>query len=74
MKLTEQEAAENSGNHFGYCTECDDITTDGGVEPDADGYECDQCGNDTVKGIEQAVIDGDIQIVSVRVEDDEDGE
>lgn len=46
----------------GYCTVCQEITNDGGVEPDAEDYECHVCGNHTVMGVENAFISGHIII------------
>ena len=56
MKFTET-VKEFSEEYMGYCTACDDITTDS-VEPDAEGYICDECGKHTVMGIENAVLMG----------------
>ena len=46
----------------GYCTDCDDITRENGVEPDADGYECPACGHQSVMGLETAILLGHIQV------------
>ncbi len=46
----------------GFCTDCDEITVESGVEPDARDYKCPQCGLLTVIGIEEALIDGLIDI------------
>lgn len=43
----------------GYCTHCEEVTCDSGVEPDAEGYSCPQCDNDTVMGVENAIISGE---------------
>lgn len=61
--MTEDEFEEMLACDAGYCSTCDDITTEGGVEPDADGYECELCGNYTVSGLENAALNGDIKIV-----------
>lgn len=42
----------------GYCTHCEDVTNESGVEGDAEGYQCDCCGNFTVMGIENAILMG----------------
>lgn len=55
MKLTEQEAQYYIGSDEGYCPECDEFTN-GGVEPDAEGYECISCGENTVMGAETAIV------------------
>ena len=41
-------------NGGGICTKCHE-TTDG-VEPDAEGYECDSCGRFAVCGAEQYIL------------------
>ena len=41
----------------GYCTHCDNITGTF-AEPDAEGYPCPDCGNDTVIGAEHALVMG----------------
>lgn len=40
----------------GYCTTCKEITREGDVEPDAMGYDCPACGNNTVMGFETAIL------------------
>lgn len=40
----------------GYCTNCQDFTNMGGVEPDAEFYTCMVCDEDTVMGAENALI------------------
>jgi Zn finger protein HypA/HybF involved in hydrogenase expression len=44
-------------DNVGYCSACEDFTTDS-VEPDAQEYTCDVCGQDTVYGAEQALLIG----------------
>jgi hypothetical protein len=33
-----------------------------GVEPDASGYQCESCGEHSVMGMEDAIIDGHIEV------------
>jgi hypothetical protein len=47
----------------GVCIACGEIV-DEGVEPDAERYECDVCGQKRVYGIEQALLIGRIAIVA----------
>lgn len=63
MNLTESAYTEACGDSAGYCSECDDITSDSGVEPDAEGYKCPTCERMTVMGIEQALLVGMLEIV-----------
>lgn len=39
-----------------YCSECDDIIADMEVEPDAENYRCEECGERSVMGIDNAVL------------------
>jgi predicted RNA-binding Zn-ribbon protein involved in translation (DUF1610 family) len=50
-----------SENYEGFCTSCREITNSG-VEPDARKYECEACGEQTVYGIEEALMMGAIEI------------
>jgi hypothetical protein len=37
--------------------------TDGGVEPDAEEYECENCGEPQVMGAEQALLLGELDVI-----------
>jgi hypothetical protein len=63
MILLEGECDYHLFAQDGYCTKCDKITCQGGVEPDAEHYKCRDCGGSTVMGVEQAVLAGKIEIV-----------
>jgi hypothetical protein len=56
-----EEYSEHEDNYDGYCTKCGAIKY-GGTEPDADGYECEECGAMAVVGISNALIMGLITI------------
>lgn len=43
------------GENAGICTVCGSIAH--GVEPDADGYRCEACGQPEVKGIETLLME-----------------
>tara|TARA_R110000751_G_scaffold40999_1_gene96643 strand:+ start:144 stop:344 length:201 start_codon:yes stop_codon:yes gene_type:complete len=45
-------------NTAGYCETCDDVDEHAGCEPDAEAYECPVCGENTLHGLEQALIMG----------------
>lgn len=66
MKMTSDQFEEHQADLSGYCSECDAITTSD-VESDAQDYECPECGNNTVMGVDQALLMGNIEIT-----DDED--
>jgi len=53
MKMTD--------SYMGFCTTCQDFTR-GITEPDAEEYDCPNCGKDTVMGTEQALLLGKIVI------------
>lgn len=72
MKLTQAEFLEHQDNHAGFCTTCDEVTAED-IEPDAEGIECPECGQETVKGIEQALIYEDIEITDEEGDSDDIG-
>lgn len=51
---------------MGLCTTCRDFTT-AGCEPDAEKYQCEECGKHTVYGAEQALIMG---LIAFKEDDD----
>lgn len=56
MIMTEDELYMHRDEYNGYCRTCDRVTVFGGVEGDAERYECDECGRKTVYGIELAMV------------------
>jgi Zn finger protein HypA/HybF involved in hydrogenase expression len=71
MKMTSEQFEEHQENNAGYCKKCDAITSED-VEPDAEGYECPDCGNMTVMGIDSALTLEHIEITEELDEDEED--
>lgn len=63
MEMTEDDFRDYRNSYDGYCTVCNDVTRYGGTEPDAENYECHECGAMTAMGIENAMIMGHIEIV-----------
>lgn len=59
--MTEQEYLQAVEDNMGFCTTCHAFTREG-TEPDAEGYDCPQCGELTVMGAEQAMLTGDLDI------------
>jgi len=57
VEVDMEEIQEAISESWGWCTRCNEFTYEM-VEPDAEGYECPACGNNTVYGAEQAVIMG----------------
>jgi len=62
MIMTKHDYSNHREEYNGYCKACKDVTNYGGVEPDADSYECETCGKNSVIGVEDALICGYIKI------------
>ena len=60
MKIKDALYFKASEEYQGYCTFCDELTR-GETEPDARGYECPKCGNFTVMGLEEALMQDKIE-------------
>ena len=60
-KITAVEYQEARTLNMGFCTNCNKVAGEC-VEPDAQNYNCDSCDNDTVQGIENALIGGLIEV------------
>jgi len=58
--MSETEFRDLSNEYSGLCLFCGE-TTECGVEPDAERYECEGCGRDGVFGVEQCLIMGRIE-------------
>jgi predicted RNA-binding Zn-ribbon protein involved in translation (DUF1610 family) len=56
---TYQELQESYG---GICLNCGEFRWEG-CEPDAENYLCEECGENRVYGIEQALLCGEIEII-----------
>lgn len=61
--LREHSYKEAREENYGWCRKCRDLSY-GSVEPDAENYECDECGSYQVYGIEQGLIMGLFAILS----------
>jgi len=61
IRLTEDEYVRLNENGGGACLACGTIH-EGGVEPDAEGYECEWCGAHRLCGIEQCLILGRLEL------------
>lgn len=60
FKFLEDEFVFYSNDYAGICLSCGEIADS--VEPDAEGYKCESCGEEKVCGFEQALIMGEIDI------------
>jgi MinD superfamily P-loop ATPase len=69
MKTTEKTFRALDREHCGYCPDCKTITAFGGIEPDADGYHCDDCNGNRLMGAANALIMGKIRIVEPNEDD-----
>lgn len=71
MKMKEATYRQADCESAGFCSSCKEITEFSGVEPDADEYECPDCGNQTLMGISNALILGFITIVNADCQDED---
>jgi hypothetical protein len=60
ITVTEAEFAELNEEYGGFCLACGEQAY--GVEPDAENYSCESCGEDQVFGVEQLLVLGKINI------------
>lgn len=63
--LTMSEVLDLQENYGGVCLACEHFNV-GNVEPDAEGYECEHCGQKKVMGIEEALIRDLVKIDSMQ--------
>lgn len=59
--ISEEEYLQHTQDDDGYCTSCGEFSM-GGCEPDARGYECPSCGEHTLMGTEEALMEGSLDI------------
>lgn len=52
-------------DYMGWCTFCRDFTRDC-TEPDAEGYDCPECDQNTVMGAENAILEGRVGFLAER--------
>lgn len=60
--VTEADFSAHCSDYDGLCLACGEWTS-GGVEPDAEEYECEVCGSHAVIGAEDALIRGRVEIM-----------
>lgn len=60
MIMDEDEYQEMVEDCMGFCMHCNKFTRES-TEPDARDYECPECGNATVIGAEEALMNGCIE-------------
>ena len=65
MEMSMEEYYDASDSHEGYCTKCKELTCDM-CEPYAENYPCPDCENNSVMGIENAMLLGYIEITDYR--------
>ena len=59
IPVKESEYLYATENYMGWCTDCQDFTRER-TEPDAEGYDCPKCEQNTVIGAEDALLTGKI--------------
>lgn len=57
VKVDIWEYNEAVDQYLGWCTNCEDFTRDS-TEPDATEYDCPECGENSVMGAENALLEG----------------
>jgi hypothetical protein len=62
ITISIEEYQDHRENYDGLCLACREFTC-GGVEPDAEEYECEACGESKVVGAEIALMSGAINVV-----------
>lgn len=62
LPIEEVEAIMLGCNSAGYCETCVEVDEHAGCEPDAVGYKCPECGEDTLHGFEHAFISGMVTV------------
>jgi len=62
MNISESDYHTHVEEMNGYCVNCKDFTRFGETEPDAENYPCDDCGEDSCLGAEQAMLLGHLEI------------
>jgi len=60
MKFSSSDYRYATSNHQGICLACWELNYE--VEPDAHNYECEYCGQPMVMGMEDALLEGHIEI------------
>lgn len=60
IKMTTEEYESARESYQGICLNCGELRDE--TEPDAEGYDCGFCGEDKVQGIENALIEQNIDI------------
>lgn len=62
MKLTVEQYKQAEDDMADFCTQCKAIVNHGSVEPDAQEYVCEECGEPRVMGVPEALIQDLIEI------------
>ena len=60
FNMTQEDYLDASRNYQGICKTCGDLRDQ--TEPDAEDYECYSCGEMQVQGIENALMEGTLEI------------
>jgi len=57
MKVSEQKYLDARDGYYGWCPICGEFTREC-TEPDAEDYDCPECGQNVVVGADQAILSG----------------
>ena len=69
MKMSAKKYEMLREEYSGICTNCKEIAH-GDTEPDAEDYECENCGERCVQGIENLLIMGEIEVEGLDVNEE----
>lgn len=61
FEFTQDQLLGMTNEHPGGCTQCGEYAE--GVEPDASGYECENCGADAVEGIDNLMMRDMVEVI-----------
>lgn len=73
VKMTSETYSAHCDEDHGVCTSCGAIRFDF-TESDAENYKCNECGNNSVQGMEQALLTDHIELIDDDDDEDDDDE
>ncbi len=61
VRFSKHEIEMYLDDNAGFCPNCNEVTEESGIEPDAEEYPCGCCGLHTLEGFEEALIRGHVE-------------
>jgi len=62
VKISAEEYLKLTEDYAGYCTACEKVIPEAGIEPDAEDCECPLCEGKFMIGLDNAVVEGNIEV------------